>query len=119
MDMELASTDAEILERHDPGTRARCRMELSIVNSILARMGSEGYTATIPEYDGEPTPDLKAALFNLDEAHLVLRKNGQRCGWIYLVFGNSGWDLISDYTTNLERFLKPVLDLSDELERGC
>lgn len=24
-------------------------------------------------------------------------------GWVYCVFGNDGWDVISDYTTNLDK----------------
>lgn len=36
-------------------------------------------------------------------------------GWVYLVYGNDGWDAISDYTTNLEPVLKPVLDYAESL----
>ncbi len=34
-------------------------------------------------------------------------------GWIYLVWGN-GACLISDYTTNLERYLAPINEYLDE-----
>lgn len=36
-------------------------------------------------------------------------------GWVYLVYGNDGWDTISDYTTNLEGALGPVLAYSESL----
>lgn len=36
-------------------------------------------------------------------------------GWVYLVYGNDGWDTMSDYTTNLEDVLKPVNDYADSL----
>lgn len=36
-------------------------------------------------------------------------------GWVYLVYGNDGWDTISDFTTNLEEVLAPVLDYSESL----
>lgn len=36
-------------------------------------------------------------------------------GWIYLVFGNDGYDLISDYTTNLESLLAPVNTYADTI----
>ena len=34
-------------------------------------------------------------------------------GWVYLVFGNDGWDVISDYTTNLEFLMGEALKISD------
>lgn len=36
-------------------------------------------------------------------------------GWVYMVYGNDGWDAISDYTVNLEGALKPVLDYAESL----
>jgi hypothetical protein len=111
-------SDAKVIEKHDFGVKHRARIECRIVNRLLKDAKEAGYTLTIAEYEGEKTPDLKAALFNLDEAHLLFAKNGQRCGWVFLVFGNSGYDLISDYTVNLEDFLKGVNDLADKLELG-
>lgn len=35
-------------------------------------------------------------------------------GWVYLVFGNDGWDLVSDYTTNMEELLKGALAVSEK-----
>jgi hypothetical protein len=29
-------------------------------------------------------------------------------GWVYFVYGNDGWDVINDYTVNLEPVLAPV-----------
>lgn len=37
-------------------------------------------------------------------------------GWVRFVYGNDGWDVISDYTTNLEAALKPVNDYVDTLQ---
>lgn len=114
-------SDKAVLERHDVGVRPRARMELKIVNRLLKLCKKEGYTVKIAEYEdnGERTPkDLKGAIFNLDEARLFLSKDGKSQGWIYLVLGNSGYDLVSDYTTNLDGFLKPVMELADRLENG-
>ena len=41
---------------------------------------------------------------------------GNHLGWVWLVYGNSGWDVIRDYTTNLEELLKGAFDLCTELE---
>lgn len=39
-------------------------------------------------------------------------------GWVYLVYGNDGYDVISDYTTNLEKLLKGANKLSDKMEEA-
>lgn len=36
-------------------------------------------------------------------------------GWVRFVYGNDGWDVINDYTTNLEDVLAPVNALADSL----
>ena len=62
-----------------------------------------------------PTTDdgLKLGLFDRDYAMLsVYQVGGPYKGWVRLVFGNSGWDLISDYSVNLEEFLKPVDEIA-------
>jgi hypothetical protein len=40
-------------------------------------------------------------------------------GWVYFVYGNSGWDVVCDYTTNLEDIMKPVFARAQELEDGA
>lgn len=52
-----------------------------------------------------------------DECHIFIDGPSENVeeghgSWIRLIFGNgnSGWDVISDYTTDLEPVLKPVLD---------
>lgn len=37
-------------------------------------------------------------------------------GWVRFVYGNSGYDVISDYTTNLEEVLAPVKAYAETLE---
>ncbi len=110
-------TDEEILQRHDQGCRVRAAIELKIVNRLISDAKAAGYALSITQYYGEVVPDIKAALFNLDEAHLVFHKGKKRVGWVYLVFGNSGWDLISDYTVDLEDFLKGAQSVADECEK--
>lgn len=34
-------------------------------------------------------------------------------GWVQFVYGNDGYDVISNYTTNLEQVLKPINDWVD------
>ena len=39
-------------------------------------------------------------------------------GWVRMVYGNDGWDVISDYTTNLEPQLKAVNEFAEKLEEN-
>ena len=51
---------------------------------------------------------------------IVFAKNapkGERCGWLHFVYGNDGWDVLSDYTTNLEPALAPVTTVANEWEK--
>lgn len=60
------------------------------------------------------------AMFQTDCEHLKAFKmpNGveRRCtGWVFFVYGNGGYDVISDYTTNLEAVLAPVNAFTETL----
>ena len=49
------------------------------------------------------------ALFAADEDRIFARRPGKLGrGWVYCVYGNDGWDVISDYTTSLETVLAPI-----------
>jgi len=68
-----------------------------------------------------PTRDATVLLdeiFSVDEARLYYHRNGEPTayGLVYFVLGNSGWDVISDYTTNLEALLAGANALAESLE---
>ena len=115
MTISLSSNDRDILSKHDPGVRSRAFIELQIVNALIDAAGDAGYRLRVEGEERADTPDdLKRLLFNLDNAVLlVFAGGGKAIGWIRLVFGNDGFDLVSDYSTNLEAFLRPVNDLAD------
>lgn len=63
------------------------------------------------------------AAFAGDEAHIFVQpKDGDTVeegrvvseGWVFIVLGNDGWDVISDYTENLEDLLKGANALSEK-----
>lgn len=58
--------------------------------------------------------EIRRHLFLADEDYIHAVKNGQHIGWVYLVYGNDGWDVISDYTVNLESYLKKPLELAEK-----
>jgi hypothetical protein len=53
------------------------------------------------------------AMFQTDEEHLYLWKNSKIVGWVFFVYGNDGWDVISDYTTNLEPLMAEANKISE------
>lgn len=62
------------------------------------------------------------AAFAGDECHIFIQsadgptvENGRVVsdGWIYCVYGNDGWDVISDYSTNVEPLLVEAQKISD------
>ncbi|MEQ1694754.1 MAG: hypothetical protein ABL901_02840 [Hyphomicrobiaceae bacterium] len=110
-----------------PGSiRVRVAIERTLCKRVIRALFARGYQLRVHSGDDWETPrciqasdedDLMQALFNLDEAHLVVYKGKARAqfGWVKLVFGNDGWDVISDYTVNLEGVLTPVNDHANRL----
>lgn len=119
MTITLSETDKQILARHSPSVRGRALIELQVVDALIKAAQDNAFHL---EIDGEGEgPDIstrrvsadafKSALFDLDMATVYVSRG--TFGWIRLVFGNDGWDLISDYSTNLETFLEPVNAVAD------
>ncbi len=68
--------------------------------------------------------EIMDAAFAADDAHLFVHKadgptteNGSVLseGWVYIVLGNDGYDVISDYTTGIESLLAGANALADKL----
>lgn len=98
-------------------------MERRIVKAVVYSLTRAGFQ--LQTDDGEEKscwltdPELVLSLcFGVDDLWLIARRSsdGKR-GWVRLVYGNDGWDVLSDYTVNLETELGPANRLSDRLER--
>ena len=123
----LPTPDAWTLKhllRCDPGVRVRRLVEVAIVKMVVQTAIEQGKTVSV--FDGEGTPVKRStdeeailvAAFEVDKCNLVIHGSGPRgkaIGEMFLVFGNSGWDVISDYHTSLEPFLKQILAYSDAM----
>lgn len=58
-----------------------------------------------------------AEMFLTDQEHLYIGGQGNRPeGWVFSVYGNDGYDVISDYTVNLEYLMTEPNKLSDKYE---
>jgi hypothetical protein len=96
-------------------------VERKIARKIIEDAIAAGYTIDV--FDGEDYPlkdsaDVEAilgAMFSTDDDRLYLCK-GKSVGWVWLIYGNSGWDVISDHTISIEDVLQGAVKLSEEME---
>jgi hypothetical protein len=85
-------------------------IEERILNKIVKSLRDAG-NPVVSVWNGEeniPATTNKAIseeVFSVDECHLYTKDDS----WIFLVCGND-WEMLTDYTINLETALKPVDD---------
>lgn len=103
-------------------TQSRQRLERRIVRRVILDGKKAGYLFNI--YNGgegyelsEPTARVKAllnAMFATDDEQLFFFKGGKRVGWVRFVYGNDGWDVVCDYTANLEDVMSGATILANK-----
>lgn len=106
----------------DAGVRARITIERKIVTRLIDDLLAAGCELSV--FDGEEkhpwTTDRAAVtrdIMNTDEDWLMVRRASDGLeGWVYLVYGNGGWDVITDYTMSLEPLLAGVNGYAVSLE---
>jgi len=123
----FAEAVARVIERDGPQSSVAKRIRIEgrivrkLIKSFLAFPGN-----TVSVYDGEDWclvksskyAEIMAALNSTDEDQLIVRDAaGMKLGWVYLVYGNDGYDVISDYTVSLEPIMKKVFSFVEMIER--
>jgi hypothetical protein len=105
----------------DPKVKARQQMEQRIITQLVDELLEHSFLLNVDDGDGLVLPtasaDRKAildALMNTDQDFLYAYKK-EGGGWVRLVYGNDGYDVISDYTTKLEPFMVKTQALADKL----
>ena len=108
--------------------RKRQEIEVAIVTKVVDDALKAGYILDVDDGGGgialRRSRDRKAvldALMNTDDDSLHLRRfnsDGAQVehGWVRFVYGNDGWDVISDYSLNIEDVLAGANKLAEELE---
>lgn len=104
--------------------KMRQRVERLIVRRFILDAKAKGYLFNVDnggdEYElSEPTnnvPKVLAAMFATDDERLYVfePKEDKPFAWVYLVYGNSGWDVVNDYTANLEDVMTGANELADK-----
>lgn len=102
--------------------KSRQRIERTIARRVVLDAIAAGFALNVNnggDTSELPAPSKKvkevlAAMFATDDEHLLLYKDDKRVGWVYLVYGNDGWDVVSDYTVNLEKVMEGANQLADK-----
>lgn len=100
--------------------QATIRALLAAGYSLRVHSGEEWESQRIREPGRRSERHLMQALFNLDEAWLMTKRiEGKEIvkGWVRFVFGNDGWDVISDHTMDLEEALKATEAVIEKWEK--
>jgi hypothetical protein len=98
--------------------KMRQRIERKIAHAFIRDALAAGYVISVN--DGEETTLIRStsikailgAMFTTDEDRLYIDRpddpvDDRRCfGWVLFIYGNDGYDVISDYTVNLEPLMK-------------
>lgn len=102
--------------------KMRIHVERQIARRVVLDAIAAGYALNI-DNGGEgvelPTPSIKVkevlgAMFAADDDRLMFYKGGKYVGWVLFIYGNDGYDVVSDYTVNLESVMKGASALADK-----
>jgi hypothetical protein len=108
-------------------------LEDKIVRHFVRDALAAGYVLSVSLEQGHDVEDMllgsndeakimEAALAG-DSSHIFVHKADEpfvedgavNCvGWVLLVFGNDGYDVISDYTTNLDKLILDTIELAEQ-----
>jgi hypothetical protein len=53
-------------------------------------------------------------MFKTDQEHIRVFRDNEQIGWVFFVYGNDGWDVVNDYTTNLEFIMQCANKIADQ-----
>ena len=104
------------------GVKFRQRIERQIARETIKQLLALGYWLGV--WDGEETvltrctsaPKVLKAMFTTDEDYLLVGNGTAQIGWVRFIYGNDGYDVVNDYTTNLEPAMERVQELANKIE---
>lgn len=115
--IQFNESEDAIVSKHDAKVKARALVEVAICRRLLRDLSAAGYELIVSDGETEEPVTIdgdKAVrhLFGVDESSINTMKDGKE-SFVFLVFGNDGYDLICDYGTSLEPVLEPIFDWID------
>jgi len=101
----------------------RQMIEKKIFSRVVKTALEKGYTLSLFDTEDYPVKEsskyteIMKEFYATDEEYLILHDKGKKVGWIWFIYGNDGYDVISDYTANeiTEDVIKPANELADKL----
>ena len=105
----------------DPSVTRRQKVEQRIASRAVSALLAAGYWLAVRQGDEDEQPatrekqDVMKLLGECDEDRIMVYTDFKLAGWVHLVYGNAGWDVITDYTTNLEPQLIPASQYAETL----
>lgn len=100
----------------------RIQMEQRIARKVVRGLLEAGYELNIDNGGDDweiawsrDFDTVVCAMFATDDEYLVCRKEDEQKGWVRFIYGNQGWEVINDYTVNLEPILEPINQYCDRL----
>ncbi|MEL6702226.1 MAG: hypothetical protein AAFO58_11210, partial [Pseudomonadota bacterium] len=109
--------------------------ELTIAAQVLNGLSDAGYEFAVSYEHGYDVDDMewtrdvevaKKHLHACDEEHIMVRReqnaeDPRADAWVFLIYGNGndGLHVISDYTTNLEPIIAPIMAQIKAAERAA
>lgn len=102
-------------------------VEMAIVREVIAGLAAHGWSCyAVSNGDGDtPCADEAAILeeaFAADEAHLRFHGPADPAtgrlayGWIFIVLGNGGWDVVNDHSAAYPVFAEVIDPITDKYE---
>jgi hypothetical protein len=103
--------------------KKRREIELAIARQVILDLLADGYSISL--HDGEDIvvssstvcTDILNAMFSVDEETLLAHTSDGNYRMVQFVYGNDGYDVVSDYSVSLEKTLKNSRKLADQLEK--
>jgi hypothetical protein len=100
-------------------------MELAIVEAAVDGILAAGYAVAVDNggdsYEVKPTQEkatIMAGLFATDDEKLIaIHPTGFSAGWVQMVYGNDGYDVLCDWTRSMHTPLAAAIGLSEKFER--
>ncbi|MDN4987179.1 hypothetical protein QY049_28870 [Bradyrhizobium sp. WYCCWR 13022] len=92
------------------------RIDGEITTKLVDALLADGYTITCDLLEDEPEfqrstdrDGILAYLRQVETAQLDVHKGKDR-RWINLIFDEAGWDVVADYSVDLERIIEPICE---------
>lgn len=108
-------------------TRKRIATERRILRAVIMDLRAAGFALSTEDQDtgetidfaGQSVKKIMDEMTACDDGRLyATRADFQKTQWVYFVYGNDGWDVISDYSVPLEPFLKRADAISDKAQEA-